>query len=155
MNSQYLAMLLRIADYLDIDEERAPYYLYQYLSPKDYGDMEWRQHFVIENKEKIVIDAKTEKKNIEFYGESSNPDIHRKLLKYFDAINGELKSAVDYSETFREKNTYCLSEPQCIIKSDRKDLHFRISSCRSITKLLQVCSWEKTSMATKSTNYAS
>ena len=108
LNSQYLAMLLRIADYLDIDEERAPYYLYQYLSPKDYGDMEWRQHFVIENKEKIEIDVKTGKKSIEFYGESSNPYIHRKLLKYFDTINGELKNAVDYSETFREKK-YLLS----------------------------------------------
>ena len=103
LNSQYIAMLLRIADYLDIDDERAPYYLYQYLSPKDYGDLEWKQHFVIENQEKIRIDEKTGKKNIEFYGESANPEIHRKLLKYFDAINGELKSAIDYSETFRDK----------------------------------------------------
>lgn len=103
LNSQYIAMLLRIADYLDIDEERAPYYLYQYISPSDYGDLEWKQHFVIENEEKIHIDEKTGKKNIEFYGESANPEIHRKLLKYFDAINGELKSAIDYSETFRDK----------------------------------------------------
>lgn len=103
LNSQYIAMLLRIADYLDIDEERTPYYLYQYLSPKGYGDMEWRKHFVIENKEKVVTDVKTGNKSIEFYGESSNPDIHRKLLKYFDAINSELKSAIDHSERFREK----------------------------------------------------
>ncbi len=108
LNSQYIAMLLRIADYLDIDEDRAPYYLYQYLSPKDYGDLEWKQHFVIENKDKICIDEKTEKKNIEFYGESTNPEIHRKLLKYFDNINGELKNAIDYSETFRDKK-YLLS----------------------------------------------
>lgn len=103
LNSQYIAMLLRIADYLDIDEERAPYYLYQYLGPKDYGDLEWKQHFVVENKEKIHIDEKTEKKYIEFYGESTRPEIHRKLLKYFDAINDELKNAIEYSETFRDK----------------------------------------------------
>lgn len=103
LNSQYIALLLRIADYLDIDEERAPLYLYQYLTPKDYGDLEWKQHFVIENKDKISIDAKTGRKNIEFYGESSNPSIHRKLLKYFDSINDELKKAIDYSETFRDK----------------------------------------------------
>ncbi|MGL5207029.1 MAG: HD domain-containing protein, partial [Acidaminococcaceae bacterium] len=108
LNSQYIAMLLRIADYLDIDEERAPFYLYQYLSPKDYGDLEWKQHFVIENKDKIYIDEKTEKKRIEIYGESANPEIHRKLLKYFDAINSELKNAIDYSETFRDKK-YLLS----------------------------------------------
>lgn len=108
LNSQYLAILLRIADYLDIDEERAPYYLYQYLSPKDYGDMEWRQHFVIENRDKVVIDEKTGRKSIEFYGESSNPNIHRKLLKYFDAINDELKRATNYAETFRDE-IYLLS----------------------------------------------
>ena len=103
LNSQYIAMLLRIADYLDIDEERAPFYLYQFLNPKDYGDLEWRQHFVIENKNKIHIDEKTGKKNIEIYGESANPEIHRKLLKYFDNVNGELKKAIDYSENFRDK----------------------------------------------------
>ena len=103
LNSQYIALLLRIADYLDIDEERTPIYLYHYLSPKDYGDLEWKQHFVIENKEKIAIDQKTGRKNIEFYGESSNPSIHRKLLRYFDSLNNELKKAVDYSETFRDK----------------------------------------------------
>lgn len=103
LNSQYIALLLRIADYLDIDEERAPLYLYQYLNPKDYGDLEWRQHFVIENKEKIVINDKTGQKNIEFYGESSNPSIHRKLLKYFDSLNGELEKAIEFSETFRDK----------------------------------------------------
>lgn len=108
LSSQYIALLLRIADYLDIDEDRAPFYLYQFLSPKDYGDLEWRQHFVIENKDKIYTDEKTNKKNIEVYGESANPEIHRKLLKYFDAVNSELKNAIDYSETFRDKK-YLLS----------------------------------------------
>jgi hypothetical protein len=103
LNSQYIALLLRIADYLDIDEERAPLYLYRYFRPKDYGDLEWKQHFVIENKEKIAVDLKTGRKNIEFYGESTNPSIHRKLLKYFDSIDDELKKAVDYSEMFQDK----------------------------------------------------
>lgn len=108
LNSQYIAVLLRVADYLDIDEERTPLYLYQYLSPKDYGDIEWKQHFVIENKDKIAVDSKTGRKNVEFYGESSNPSIHRKLLKYFDSINDELKKGVEYSETFRDRR-YLLS----------------------------------------------
>ena len=37
INSQYIAVLLRIADYLDIDEQRAPLYLYKYLQPKEFG----------------------------------------------------------------------------------------------------------------------
>ena len=103
LNSQYIAMLLRIADYLDIDEERASDYLYKYLNPKEYGDLEWRQHFIIEIRNKIHVDEKTQKKNIEFYGESTNPKVHRKLLKYIDAINNELKNAISYSETFRDR----------------------------------------------------
>lgn len=46
-------MLLRISDYLDIDEQRAPLYLYKYLNPKEFSDLEWKQHFVIENYDKI------------------------------------------------------------------------------------------------------
>lgn len=108
INSQYIAILLRIADCLDIDEKRAPYYLYKYFSPKDYGDAEWCKHFVIENKEKVEIDKNTGRKGIVLYGESDNPNIHRKLLKYFDAINDELQKAVDHSETFRDRK-YLLS----------------------------------------------
>lgn len=107
LNSQFLAVLLRIADYLDIDESRAPLYLYKYLNPKDFGDMEWRQHFVIENKNKIVFNEKTGYKYIQFYGSSENPYIHRKLLKYFDNINEELKNAISLSETFQD-NQYVL-----------------------------------------------
>lgn len=103
LNSQFIAMLIRIADYLDIDEERTPLYLYHYLSPKEYGDLEWKQHFIIENKDKIVVNQDTGRKNIEFYGENTNPSIHRKLLKYFDAINGELKKAVEWSASFHDK----------------------------------------------------
>lgn len=124
INSQYIALLLRIADYLDIDEERAPLYLYQYLSPKDYGDLEWNQHFVIENKNKIVINEKIGYKNIEFCGESSNPGIHRKLLKYFDALNGELQNAIEFSETFSGKKYLLTLKPNIHNKIRTKGFNF-------------------------------
>ena len=100
INSQYIAVLLRIADYLDIDEQRAPLYLYKYLQPKEFGDLEWKQHFVIENYDKIRRNPKTNELEIFFQGTSQDPSVHRKLLKYFDAINGELKNAVDLCESF-------------------------------------------------------
>lgn len=96
-------MLLRIADYLDIDDERASVDLYYYLAPTGFGDLEWRQHFDVDNIQKISEDKATGKKYIEFYGESSDPSIHRKLLKYFDSISNELNNAVELSETFKEK----------------------------------------------------
>ncbi len=124
LNSQYIAFLLRIADYLDIDEERAPLYLYQYLSPKDYGDLEWKQHFVIENKNKIVTNEKTGYKNIEFCGESSNPGIHRKLLKYFDLLNGELRKVIEFSETFSNKKYLITLKTNVHNKIRTKGLNF-------------------------------
>lgn len=50
-------MLLRAADYLDVDEKRASIELYRFLAPVGFGDEEWRQHYIIENKEKVVKDA--------------------------------------------------------------------------------------------------
>lgn len=102
-NFQFIAILLRIADYLDIDDERASVDLYYYLAPSGFGDLEWRQHFDIDNIQKVSKDEVTGKKYIEFYGESSDPSVHRKLLKYFDSISNELAYAVELSETFREK----------------------------------------------------
>lgn len=124
INSQYIAMLLRLADYLDIDEERAPLYLYRFLNPKDYSKQEWLQHFVIENKEKIVFNSKTGLKNIEFYGESSNPNIHRKLLKYFDLINEELVRAVELSEKFQEEKYLLNIKPTVLNKIRTKGFNF-------------------------------
>ena len=100
LNAQYIAMLLRISDYLDIDENRAPLHLYKYLDPKDFSNEEWKKHFVIENTNKIVRDEKTGYKHIEFYGSSEDPKTHRMLLKYFDSINEELNDAVCVSESF-------------------------------------------------------
>lgn len=100
LNSQYIAVLLRISDYLDIDEQRAPLYLYKYLKPKELSDLEWKQHFIIENYEKIIFNECTKLKEIIFHGSSQNPSVHRKLLKYFDCIDGELKNAVGLCEKY-------------------------------------------------------
>ena len=62
--------------------------------------MEWRQHFVIENYDKIVKNSKTGELEILFQGTSRDPSVHRKLLKYFDSINGELKNAFSLCEGF-------------------------------------------------------
>lgn len=108
LNAQFIAILLRIGDYLDIDEQRAPFYLYKYLKPNDYSDLEWRQHFLIENYNKICKNEKTGLKEIVFHGQSDDPSVHRKLLKYFDCINSELVNAVKLCETY-EKEKYLLN----------------------------------------------
>ena len=102
LNPQFIAALLRIGDYLDMDEQRAPLYLYQHLQPKEYSDLEWRQHFCIENFDKIVKNKKTGLKEISFFGQSNDP-WQRCLLKYFDGINKELSDAISLSETFEDE----------------------------------------------------
>lgn len=49
---------------------------------------------------KIRKNNKTDELEIFFQGTSQNPFVHRKLLKYFDSINEELKNAVDLCESF-------------------------------------------------------
>lgn len=124
INSQYIAVLLRIADYLDIDEQRAPLYLYKYLQPKEFGDLEWKQHFVIENFDKVVMNEKTGLKEIIFQGTSQEPSVHRKLLKYFDSINGELRNAVSLCERFVDAKYLLPLKTSVINKIQTKDFSF-------------------------------
>lgn len=120
LNAQYIAILLRIADYLDMDAQRAPLYLYKYLNPTDYSDLEWRQHFAIDNYKKITLNKITGQKEISFIGSSKEPAVHRKLLKYFDDINKELLSAVNLCQIFK-KDIYLLNLSPHIINNITPD----------------------------------
>lgn len=124
LNPQYVAILLRLADYLDIDEQRAPLYLYKFLEPKEYSDLEWKQHFIIENYDKIVVNEKTGLKEIVFQGMSQEPSVHRKLLKYFDSINVELKNAVGLCERFADKKYLLLFKTHVVNKIQTNGFSF-------------------------------
>ena len=92
-NPQFIAVILRLADILDIDGNRTPYNLYKLISPKGISDDEWKQHFVISNNEKIVINEKTQQKKIVFHGKATNASIHRKILTYIGWVKNELTNA--------------------------------------------------------------
>lgn len=98
LNAQYVAMLLRIADYLDIDEKRAPVEVYKFISPSGYGDEEWKQHYIISNKNKIESSAANRKK-IVLYGQGKNPKIHNKFLRYLDDVTREIRWWISYSRS--------------------------------------------------------
>lgn len=93
-NPQFIAAILRLSDILDIDGNRTPYNLYKLISPKGVSDEEWKQHFVIFNNEKIVINEKTQQKKIVFHGKATNASIHRKILVYIGWVKNELTNAV-------------------------------------------------------------
>jgi hypothetical protein len=92
-NPQFIAAILRLADILDIDGNRTPFNLYKLISPKGISDKEWKQHFVISNNEKIVINDKTQQKKVVFHGKATNASIHRKILVYIGWVKNELTNA--------------------------------------------------------------
>ena len=79
-NLRYISYLLRIADLLDIDQSRTPIDLYKLIKPSQTSGDEWRKHFIITNIKKVEEDKKTGRKNVVFYGDSSDIKIYRKLF---------------------------------------------------------------------------
>lgn len=139
-NLRYLSHILRIADLLDIDQSRTPLDLYKLINPIKLSDEEWRKHFVVTNIKKIEEDTKTGKRNIVFYGESSDIKIHRKLLAYLDWINRELKYFLDFTLQLDSNKYYSNLSPFVVTKI--KTIGFKISDYKlsldfnSITELL-------------------
>lgn len=98
-NCQFISILLRIGDYLDIDNRRAPDYFFQLLTLDEFSNTEWLQHFGIDNYQKIRNDcSNSTQKEIFFQGETDNPVVHRKLLKYFSYLEKELSNVCFWSK---------------------------------------------------------
>lgn len=137
-NSQFCAIILRLADILDFDSQRTPPKLFESISPNGISKNEWVQHFSIENTEKIKqIDNGY--KLIELHGRCSDAFIHRRILNYIDWINEEIDHANGFTQKF--PNQYkLLLHPKVynLIKSEGHtiaDMKFKINY-NQITKLL-------------------
>ncbi len=107
-NQQYLAVLLRIADYIDLDKQRTPMLWFSMMGIEGFSREEWESHFQIHNEKKLkeYIDGKMQ---IYFDGESSNAKIHRKYLKYIDGLKIELENADSLLNTMTTKSQYKLN----------------------------------------------
>lgn len=137
-NSQFCAIILRLADILDFDSQRTPPILFDSISPKGISQEEWIQHFAIENINKV---KKSDHgyKLIELHGRCSSPIIHRKILSYINWINSEINNANDLSRNFSEGYRILL-HPKVydFIKSEGytiADMKFKVNY-NQITKLL-------------------
>lgn len=106
-NQQYIAALLRIADYLDLDKQRTPILWFATMGITGFSRDEWEKHFMIQNEKKLkdYIDGKMQ---IYFDGKSSNAAIHRKYLRYIDELKAELENADDLLNTERSDEKYRL-----------------------------------------------
>ena len=104
-NLQFLAAILRIADYLDLDKQRTPILWYKMMRIDGFSKEEWERHFIIHNETKLkeYIDNKMQ---IFFDGKSSNAKIHRKYLSYIDELKRELDNAEQLLNTKTAEERY-------------------------------------------------
>lgn len=107
-NLQYIAVLLRIADYLDLDKQRTPMLWFSMMDIEGYSRGEWETHFQISNEKKLKQYDDT-KMQIYFDGESSDAKIHRKYLKYIDNLRAELENADTLLNSSNAKTKYKLN----------------------------------------------
>lgn len=139
-NLQYIAALLRLADYLDLDKSRTPILWFRVMGIGGFSKDEWEKNFIIHNVTKLkdYIDGKLQ---VYFDGRSENAKIHRKYLAYIDDIKTELENSDDLLNTKTTNDKYKFNISTKI--DDRvKTIGFTYSDLRlnldyaSITELL-------------------
>lgn len=99
-NPRFVAILLRVADILDIDDTRTPIELYNTIELSDFSDGEWQKNFVIDNRKKIF--SRNKLKEIRLQGTCEDIKVHRKLLNYIKWIENELIILVNETADMEE-----------------------------------------------------
>ncbi|WP_312123690.1 HD domain-containing protein [Lysinibacillus boronitolerans] len=107
VNLIFCAMALRLGDILDFDSSRTPGRLFEAARPLGYSLQEWKQHFVIENAPKVIMN-KQGLKVVEFYGNCEEPKIFRKILGYLKWIENEINNALEISNNCEPKHKFNL-----------------------------------------------
>ncbi len=115
-NSKYIALLLRIADYIDFDSQRAPQYLLEHKSINEISLTEWKKQEVICNFEKVDKNTK------EIYFDICCSDFHLycKLMDTLDLMNKEVNECVSYSKIFAENKYHLPIKDAIRLKMDTK-----------------------------------
>lgn len=104
VNIQYIAILLRLADVLDISDSRTPEILFDWINPKnEISRKEWERHRGVVG----VGPRPTAPKIIDIGAEVTSPDVYFALEKYCECIQAELdycrKLMSSYSQELSKK----------------------------------------------------
>ncbi len=140
INVQYLSIILRLADILDLDPERTPRCLLDFINPKDEISIkEWKKHLSI-----IGCEISPQEINIE--AECEHPIYERALREFIDEIETERKESVlltsRYKDDLAEKYRLDLLKPVTKenIRSNEEyiysDFHFKLDFHRVIDLLM-------------------
>lgn len=83
-NPQYISLILRLADLLDIDDRRTSFALREHLNLPFISKREWDKHTIITNHKKTKLNEKTNRKQVFFDGETDDSELYRNLLQFID-----------------------------------------------------------------------
>ena len=98
-NAQHIALLLRIADYIDFDSQRAPHFLFEQKNLSGYSLQEWQKHATICNIEKFD----RTKHELYFEIECTDFDIFCLISDTVEDIQRELIDSLNLAKKFTEK----------------------------------------------------
>lgn len=140
INIQYLSLLLRLGDILDLDAERTPKVIYEFVNPENpISILEWKKH-------RSIIGSSINEKKILFEAECSSPEVERALRQFINWIEIERSETMELLKSYNneESSKYYLSLNDSItpnrIYSDGtyiyNDLMFSLDYQRIMTLLM-------------------
>ncbi|MCC4765142.1 chaperone protein [Methanosarcina sp. DH1] len=140
VNVQYLSVILRLADILDLDSERTPRCLLDFINPKDETSIkEWKKHL-------SIIGCKISPKEINIEAECEHPIYERALREFVDMIETEFKESILLTSYYKDDlaKIYRLDLPTTVTKENIQsngkyiysDFHFKLDFHRVIDLLM-------------------
>ncbi len=140
VNVQYLSVILRLADNLDLDPERTPRCLLDFIDPKDETSVkEWNKHL-------SIIGCKISQKEISIEAECEHPIYERTLREFIDMIETERKESILLTSRYKDDlaEIYRLDLLKPVTKENIRsngeyiysDFHFKLDFHRVIDLLM-------------------
>lgn len=109
LNPQFISLILRLADLLDVDDRRTSFTLKEYLNLPFISKREWDKHSVITNYKKVRFNEKTERKQVFFYGETDDSELYRNLLTYIHYLEEQLSISIRFCRDSFDNEKYQLN----------------------------------------------
>jgi molecular chaperone HtpG len=96
INIQYLAIILRLADILDLDPERTPKVIYEFINPQNpISIIEWQKH-------RSIIGWSISYDKVVFEAECNQPEVERALRQFIEWIEVERKESIELMNKFND-----------------------------------------------------
>ncbi len=112
INVQYLSLILRLADILDLDPERTPKVIYEFVNPKNpISILEWKKH-------RSLIGYSIKSDKVLFEAECSSPEVQRALEEFMDWIELERRETIALLKSYNDdiSKKYYLNLNDSIVK---------------------------------------